>query len=330
MSLLHLESRTVVFLLFPKTHLLDLSGPAQVFYEAAQLGGHRFRLFFASVDDTVQSEQGLLFAGLTRPGELSLRKGDLVCVPGIDFQRFAQGEMDEVIEKTKSWLWRQRENGVFIGSICSGALILAKTGLLDNVQCTTHWKCLPYARAQYPRAQFLDDRLYIFDKGMFTSAGMTAGVDMALALVEKWFSPLLAAKVAQEMVINVRRADTKEQKNIFLDFQNHFNADVYRAQEMLANRLDAGFTVRDLAKSMNLSARHLARLFKHHTGQTIQAYRDQLRLQHGEQLLLNTEMFVKEIAAACGFESTRQFIRLWKNKTQTTPEAFRRQRTQEN
>ncbi len=122
--------------------------------------------------------------------------------------------MDEAIEKTKPWLWRQRENGVFVGSICSGALILAKMGLLDKVQCTTHWKCLPYARAQYPRAQFLDDRLYIFDKGMFTSAGMTAGVDMALALVEKWFSPLLAAKVAQEMVINVRRADTKEQKHL--------------------------------------------------------------------------------------------------------------------
>ena len=325
------DQRTVVFLLFPCTHLLDLSGPAQVFYEAGQLGGHRFRLFFASAtEDTVRSEQGLLFADLVRPGDLALRKGDLVCVPGVDFQRFSQGRMDEAIEKAKPWLWRQRENGVFIGSICSGALILARMGLLDNVQCTTHWKCLAYARSHFPRAQFVDDRLYVFDKGMFTSAGMTAGVDMALALVEKWFSPLLAAKVAQEMVINVRRADTKEQKNIFLDFKNHFNPDVYRAQEMLANRLDAGFTVRDLARSMNLSARHLARLFNHHTGQTIQAYRDQLRLQHGEQLLLHTEMFVKEIAAACGFESARQFIRLWKNKKQTTPEAFRRRKAQEN
>lgn len=325
-----MNHRNIVFLFFPKTHLLDLSGAAQVFYEAGQLGSHAFRLLFASAEDTVESEQGLFFARLTPLGELRLQKGDLICVPGIDFRRFSEGEMDEAIAKAKGWLQRQHENGVFIGSICSGALILAQMGLLDNVKCTTHWKCLPYARTRYPQAQFLDNRLYIFDKGIFTSAGMTAGIDMALALVEKWCSPLLAAKVAQEMVINVRRADTKEQKNIFLDFKNHFNADVYKAQETLANRLDAAFTVGDLAKTMNLSTRHLARLFKHHTGQTIQAYRDQLRLQHGEQLLLNTEMFVKEIAAACGFESTRQFIRLWKNKKEMTPEAFRKRRATEN
>ncbi|MBP6828920.1 MAG: helix-turn-helix domain-containing protein [Saprospiraceae bacterium] len=321
-----MDQRNIVFLLFPKTHLLDVSGPAQVFYEAGQLGGHGFRLIFAASDDSVHSEQGLVLSGLTDMAGLSLRAGDLICVPGIDFRCFSRGEMDAAIGKAKPWLLRQRKNGVFIGSICSGALILAQMGLLDHVQCTTHWKCLAYARAQFPQAQFLDNRLYMFDKGMFTSAGMTAGIDMALALVEKWYSPLLAAKVAQEMVINVRRAETKEQKNTFLDFKNHFNADVYKAQEILANRLDAAFTVTDLAKTMNLSTRHLARLFKHHTGQTIQAYRDQLRLQHGEQLLLNTEMFIKEIAVECGFESARQFIRLWKNNTQMTPEVFRRER----
>jgi transcriptional regulator GlxA family with amidase domain len=315
----------IVFLLFPKTHLLDLAGPAQVFYEANQLGGQqRFQIIFANADGAVRTEQGAFFANMTRPDGLVLDKGDLVCVPGFDFLSFTKGELDEAICSQKNWFWQQRKKGVCIASICSGAFALAKMGLLDHVQCTTHWKCLPYALTHFPQARFLDNRLYVFDKEIFTSAGMTAGIDMALGLVDKWCSPLLAAKVAREMVINVRRAETKDQKNIFLDFDNHFNAEVYRAQEILASRLDVRFTVNDLAKMMNLSTRHLARLFKHHTGQTIQAYRDRLRLQHGEQLLLNTEMFVKEIAVACGYESSRQFIRLWKKEKGVGPEGFRR------
>jgi transcriptional regulator GlxA family with amidase domain len=315
----------IVFLLFPKTHLLDLAGPAQVFYEANQISGQQhFRISFANTDRAVRSEQGLGFSDMTCPENFNLEKGDFVCVPGFDFLSFKNGELDAAILKQKNWLWQQRKRGVFLGSICSGAFVLAKLGLLDNVQCTTHWKCLPYAQSHFPKARWLDNRLYVFDKELFTSAGMTAGIDMALGLVDKWCSPLLAAKVAQEMVINVRRAETKDQKNIFLDFDNHFNAEVYRAQEILTSRLDARFTVSDLAQMINLSERHLARLFKRHTGQTIQAYRDRLRLQHGEQLLLNSEMFVKEIAVACGYESSRQFIRLWKKEKGFGPEGWRK------
>ncbi|MBV6440757.1 MAG: helix-turn-helix domain-containing protein [Haliscomenobacteraceae bacterium CHB4] len=315
----------IVFFLFPKTHLLDLSGPAQVFYEANQISGQQhFQIVFAGADGTIRTEQGPVFTHITCPDELALEKGDFVCVPGFDFLSFTKGELDEAICNQKAWFRQQHKKGVCIGSICSGALALARMGLLDQVQCTTHWKCLHYAQSNFPKARFLNNRLYVMDKEIFTSAGMTAGIDMALALVDKWCSPLLAAKVAQEMVINVRRAETKDQQNIFLDFDNHFNAEVYRAQEILANRLDARFTVGDLAKMMNLSVRHLARLFKRHTGHTIQAYRDRLRLQHGEQLLLNTEMFVKEIAVACGYESSRQFVRLWKKEKGMGPEGWRR------
>ena len=315
----------IVFLLFPKTHLLDLSGPAQAFYEAGQLSGRPFRIEFAGTGDQIKTEQGAVFSHLAAPESIHLEKGDMICVPGFDFHSFSRGELDESFDRIREWLHMQRKKGVYLASICSGALALAKMGLLDHLQCTTHWKCLPYARTHFPRANFLDHRLYVFDQGVFTSAGMTAGIDMALALVEKWRNPLLAARTAQEMVINVRRAETREQQHIFLDFDNHFNAEVYKAQEILANRLDARFTIGDLAGMMNLSERHLARLFRRHTGQTIQEYRDRLRLQHAEQLLLNTEMFVKEIAVACGFEGSRQFIRLWNRHKQMPPGKFRKQ-----
>ncbi len=317
----------IAFILFPKTHLLDFAGPAQVFYEANQLGKSHFQLCYASVTDTIATAQTPVFHQLQPIDTLQLQAGDLICLPGIDFKSFQQGELDSIFPQCKAWMWRQREKGVFISSICTGALMLGRLGLLDHIQYTTHWKCVDYVKQQFPKGRLIENRLYCFDRGIFTSAGMTSGIDMALALVEQWVSPLLAAKIAQEMVINIRRAETQEQKNVFLDFKNHFNADVYKAQELLANRLHTRFTIEDLARELNLSSRHLARLYKKHTGQTLQAYRDKLRVDYGEQLLLNSERSIKEIAIACGFENTRQFIRLWKREKGCTPGQFRTEKT---
>lgn len=313
----------IIFVLFPHSHLMDLAGPAQVFFEANALGRRRFDIRFVSLDETVQTAQGLALQPCQGLENIHPEPGDFICVPGFDYARFLAGDMDAAFREASPWMQTQKKRGAYIGSICSGSLGLGKMGLLDGVACTSHWKCLPYMKEAFPRARILENRLYVFDKGVFTSAGMTSGIDMCLALVDRWCNPLLAAKVAQEMVINIRRAETREQKNIFLDFKNHFNPDVYQAQEILANQLDARFTLDDLARQMNRSARHLSRLFKQHTGQTIQAFRDQLRLEHGEQLLRHTEMSVKEIALQCGFDSARQFIRLWKGKKGETPTAFR-------
>lgn len=316
--------KRIAFLLFSKTQLLDFAGPAQVFYEAGQLGRIRFHLQYAAVSDNLATEQGIRFAGLQNLAETRLEAGDLLCFPGVDFASFCKGDIDGEMDKARSWVWSQRSKGVQLATICTGSLILAGMGLLDGIQCATHWKCVPYFKASFPRARLREDRLYCLDQGIFTSAGMTSGIDMALALVEQWDSPLVAARVAQEMVINIRRAEMREQKNIFLDFNNHFNADVYHMQEVLANRLEASYTIRELAAELHKSPRHLARLFKSHTGKTIQAYRDELRLEHGEKLLLHSEMSVKEIALACGFENARQFIRLWKAYKGSPPGQYRK------
>ncbi len=303
--------------------MMDLAGPLQVFYEAGQLGGHRHRIRYVQAHDTVQTEQGLVLADLEQISQLVTRQGDLICVPGIDFSSFQAGVLDAAIATCRSWLREQYRQGTLVASICSGALILAKMGMLDRVQCTTHWKCIPYLRQQFPKAQVLENRLYCFDRNIYTSAGMTAGIDMALALIEKWDTPLVAARVAQEMVINVRRPETNEQRNTFLNFKNHFHSQVYRAQETLASRLDARYTIADLARDMHMSDRHLARLFKDHTGETIQTYRTRVRLERGEQLLRHSEKSVKEIAVACGFDNARHFARIWKQHHGATPGASR-------
>lgn len=320
-----MDSTQIVFLLLPKMHLQDVAGPAQVFFEASELGKHSFRVKFATTGQSVCSAQGLGLSTGVHIHDLSLRPGDLVCIPGFDFASFQAGMLDAAINAYRDWVWEQKRKGVFVASICSGAMALGQMGLLDHVECTSHWKCIPFMKTYFPKCKVLDNRLYVFDKGIFTSAGMTSGIDMSLALVERWRNPLLAAKVAQEMVINVRRNETTEQKNIFLDFKNHFNADVYKAQEMLSNHLEASFTLSDLARRMNLSVRHLSRLFKDHTGETIQVYREKVRIEHGEQLLLHTEMSVKEIAVQCGFGNPRQFSRIWLKAKGKTPGQFRKE-----
>lgn len=303
--------------------MLDLAGPAQAFYEASQLGGSRYDLIYSATKREIRLEQATSLSNLVDYHGLTLRHGDFVCIPGVDFKSFSAGKMDAEIESIRSWLFQQKSKGVFLGSICSGALILAKAGILDRVQCTTHWKCLEYLQNKFPKTKVRSNRLYCFDQGVFTSAGMTAGIDMVLALIEQWDNPLVAAKVAQEMVINVRRADSVEQRNLFLDFKNHFNPEVYKAQEILSAKLSSGFTIDDLGKEMNMSPRQLSRLFKHHTGSTIQDYRDRVRITLGEQLLKYSEKSIKEIAIECGFENSRQFIRIWKKYHGVTPSHFR-------
>ncbi len=316
-------TKRIIFLLFPHTHLMDLAGPAQVFYEARQLGGRDYQMIYTSMTSKVTSEQDLMFSGLSPIQEVEPNPADFICVPGVDFRRFQAGELDFWIEQVAPWMQKQHRKGVFVGSICSGALILAKMRLLNHHRCTTHWKCLDYLQDTFPRTVVEHDRLYTFDRNIFTSSGMTAGIDMALALVERWDSPLIAARVAQEMVINIRRPENVTQRNIFLDFKNHFNADVYRAQQILSTELRSTFTVGDLARQLHLSPRHLARLFRDHTGETIQAYRDRVRIKLGERLLQHSEKSIKEISIECGFENTRQFLRIWKKYRGCTPTAYR-------
>ncbi len=318
-------ARKIVFLVFPYAHLLDLAGPAQVFFEASQHGGQNYQLIYTALVPSQATRQSLHLSRLIPVENITLGHGDFLCLPGVDFERFQAGELDRDIRALSPWVRDQLKKGAYLGSICSGALLLARMKILNHRICTTHWKCLDHLAKLAPKAKVVDQRLYCLDENVFTSAGMTAGIDMALALVEEWDSPLVAARVAKEMVINVRRPDTVAQHNIFLDFKNHFNADVYQAQQILSSNLSAQFTIEQLAKKLHLSSRHLARLFKEHTGETMHTYREKVRLKLAEKLLKHSEKSIKEIAVICGYAQTRQFLRLWrKHQTQTTT-AFRQQ-----
>lgn len=301
----------VCFLLLPKVHLLDLAGPAQVFYEASQFGPASYKIVYAGIDSNLNSEQGLSFNGLVPLEDVVLGEGDFIVIPGIDFKSFSRGEMDLEIKVIKPWLQMNHERGVIIATICSGSLVLAATGLLNGKKCTSHWKCIEFMRDRFPNVSVQSERLFVKDGTIYTSAGMTSGIDMALAILETQHGPILSAKVAREMVVYLRRNDVDKQESIYLDYRTHFNPAVHRVQDYIVSNPGKNPSLEELASVGNISVRNLTRTFKKATGRTIIEYKNSVKMALAQTLIYNAEYTTERIASLCGFDSVRHFRRIW-------------------
>ncbi|MEJ1237183.1 DJ-1/PfpI family protein [Chryseolinea sp. T2] len=301
---------TICFLILPRVHLMDLSGPVQVFYEANNLASGSYDIQFAGINVQERSEQGLALAGLTNIDQVSLQSSDFIFVPGIDFKTFVEGGLSSSITRIREWLRSHFARKVNIASVCSGSLVLAEVGILDERRCTSHWKCIDYFRQRYPRVNIVSDCLYANDGNIFTSAGMTSGIDMALSIVEQQHGPILAAKVAREMVVYLRRHETNKQETIYLDYRTHFSPGVHKVQDHILSHPSENFTLDELASVANMSTRSLTRLFRKSTGHTINEFKTAVRLELARTLQGNTDYTAEKIASLCGFESARQLRRL--------------------
>ncbi len=312
------HSRTVCFLLLPHVHLLDLAGPAQVFYEASQLGAAPYQLIYASATSEVISEQALPFGSLPSFQDVTLQAGDYVVVPGVDFNTFKTGKLNGAIKAIRPWLHQQLMSGVALASICSGALVLGEAGVLNGRKCTSHWKCIAYMAKNFPKAEVLTDRLFVYDKYVYTSAGMTSGIDMALSIIEQNHGPVLSAKVAREMVVYLRRNNTDRQETIYLDYQTHFNPAIHRVQDYIISHSDKNTSLEELAAVANVSVRNLTRLFRKATGHTIVEFKNTVKIELARTLLHNASYTTEKIAHLCGFQSARHLRRVWRSQTGTS------------
>ncbi|MEX2397388.1 MAG: DJ-1/PfpI family protein [Balneolales bacterium] len=317
--------RKVVFLIFSKTHLLDLAGPAQVFYEANNIGGLGLEIIFASPNPESVSEQGLSFAKLNSPENITLTSCDFLVIPGIDFASFKKGELQEEIHRVGNWLRKQSSGKVHLASICSGTLILAETRILNGFSCTSHWKCIDYIKKQYPKVNILTDRLFVKDRNIYTSAGMTSGMDMSLAILEELYGPILSSKVAREMVIFMRRDKASKQESVYLDYQTHFNPAIHQVQNYIISHPEENPTLDELAKVANMSARNLTRMFKEVTGHTVIEFKQDVKAELARTLLNNPDYTLETIASKCGYENVRQLQRVWNQKYGKSMSAWRKQ-----
>ncbi|MEU4425871.1 helix-turn-helix domain-containing protein [Actinoplanes sp. NPDC024001] len=314
-----MSETNVVVLVLPEVNLLDLAGPVQVFHAAA-LRGAGYRIGYVADEPERLSAQGLLLAGLQPLPPAGA--GDLILVPGPELRRPPPGQ-PLVAAPVVSWLRDAYRRGAAVAAVCSGAAALAEAGLLDGRRCTTHWALTGLLRQHCPAARVQDGVLYVHDGRVSTSAGISAGIDLALSLVERDHGAALTAEVARQLVVYLRRSGSGAQISPFLQHRAHLNPAVHRVQEHLAQHLDGRHTLADLARVANLSPRGLSRAFRTTIGMTPLEYQQGLRMEHAGTLLAGTDLTVEAVAARCGFTDARHFRRLWTARFGTPPSASR-------
>jgi transcriptional regulator GlxA family with amidase domain len=310
-----MNRRALVFV-FPGCELLDFAGPVQALHEAGERGGPKFDVVYCGHEKTVKTAQGMTLSDISPLP--ALRADDWIIIPGytVDGRKHCS-------PSTKAWLEQAVALGARVCSVCTGAFLLGEAGLLRDKRCTTHWRRVQQLQQQYPTAKVLGDRLYVEDGSIVTSAGIAAGIDMTLWLLERDYGPALAADVAREMVVYLRRDGNQRQESIYLDYQTHLNPGVHSVQYFLAREPGSTDSLAALAHRFGMSERNLSRAFRTATGLSVHQYRTRVRLEHAMALLPNPELTMEAIATRCGFADARQLRRLLNQQRRSDHEPLR-------
>jgi len=270
----------VIFALPPNVMLLDLAGPAEAFRVAARCGAP-FRLRFVSAEAELASSVGLALSGL-EPLPEAVPADALVVVPGTVND---EHDVDEPAgQALVRWLAKRvAPSGARLAAVCSGALFLGEAGLLAGRACTTHFSLLATLAERVPSAQVQANRVFVSDGPVATSAGICAGIDLALHLVAELAGADLARQVARHMVVYFRRSPADPALSPWLAYRNHLHDKVHAVQDLIAADPARRWPLDELAERVHVSPRHLARLFREHSGTTVLGYQTVLRLSLAEQ-----------------------------------------------
>ena len=307
-----MQSLTVYFIVTPSVLLLDYAGPAEALRMARDMGAPLV-LHTCGPRSEVNTSLGTQLAGLEALPE-RLPPNSLVLITGNSHERedYATPAAQQVV----SWLQTAIQPDTRLASICSGALLLAMSGQLEGLRCTTHHSLIDDLQALAPTAQVQADRIFMDAGRVLTSAGITTGIDLALYIIEQMAGAALAAQVARRLVMYTRRGPNDPQLSPWLAHRNHMHAAVHRAQDAIAQSLSqdpaSRWSLPELADVACVSPRHLSRLFMQHTGISVVDYQQQLRMTRARELLAQQPTLTQEqLAEACGFASARDFRRVW-------------------
>ena len=312
--------RRVLFTLLPEFVLLDVAGPAEAFRIANQRVRASYEIGFAAPRGRLSASVGLALAGVRRLPR-RLESGTIVVVPGLPSHRL---DLSSTPTRTLiEWLAEVIDERVTLMCVCAGAVIAARAGCLDHRDCTTHHAHIAELRQIAPLARVHENRIFVEDGLVVTSAGITAGIDLALHLVHRHLGPKVAIDVAREMVVYTRRAGRDPALSPWLLHRNHLHPAVHRVQDAVSADPTADWTARRLAGIACTSPRHLARLFSEHARCSPLDYVQRLRVALARDLLLQTDLGVDRVAERAGFGSARQLRRVWKRWESGPPTASR-------
>lgn len=303
--------KKIAFIIPPSVELLDLAGPVQVFTEA-RFYGFEAELEFYTFRENPVSTAGLGLGQLKDYKEARLKEGDFVFVPGMDYD-YVSSIAFKAERNFFDWLKTCSDQNITVCSICNGAFALGHAGLLKDTECTTHWRRVNDLQAMFPEARVLADILYVKSNNVYTSAGISAGIDLALAILEELKGALFTHKVARGLVVYHRRSGSHKQQSIYLDYRNHINPQVHEVQDYMIDNLSKENSIESLAELVGMSPRNLSRVFKEKTGSTVLEYLTLLRKEFATTMLNNPQYTIEYVASKCGFKSARQLQRILKS-----------------
>ncbi|MEV5782687.1 MULTISPECIES: GlxA family transcriptional regulator [unclassified Streptomyces] len=308
--------RTVLVVLFDAVQSLDVTGPAEVFAgaEISRAGSYRVRT--ASLDGApVRTSSGLT---LVPDGTLAEAPAPhTLLVPGGQGTRQPDPRLTD-------WLRVHGPRADRLVSVCTGALLLARAGLLDGRRATTHWAYCDKLARDHPAVQVDPDPIYVRDGRVATSAGVTSGIDLALALVEEDLGRETALTVARHLVVFLRRPGNQAQFSAQLAAQTARREPLREVQQWITEHPGEDLCVESLAARARLSPRHFARAFQSETGVTPGRYVDRVRLEHARRLLEDTADGVAEISRACGYGTPEAMRRAFLRALGAAPAEYRR------
>jgi len=312
MPVIATSKRQVVLVGFDGMQLLNLVGPAEMLDAATQVlgGGRGYRVVIATPDGApVRGSSGMRLAADRPLGHVRPVTVDTLIVGG--GMRIA-----EVVDDPRLAAGLQRVSGSArrTCSVCTGAFLLAHAGLLDGRSATTHWAFCGELARRHPSVRVEPDRIFVRDRGVMTSAGSTAGMDLTLALIEEDHGPEVARAVARWTVMFLQRPGGQSQFSERLELPGSVSSPIRGLVDAIAAQPAADHRLAQLAKRAALSERHLRRLFAADTGTTPARFVERIRVEAARERLESGAAPVETVAASCGFGSPetmrRAFLRV--------------------
>ena len=320
-------TRRIVFVGAPGTEILDLVGPLQVFARASDMYCREnpgtlpvYSVEVASISSgrSLTANCGLHFNANKTFQEVSGKIDTLLVAGGNAI------EQNEINPEAVRWLKKVAARTRRVGSVCTGAMLLARAGLLDGRRATTHWNWCEVLIKRAPRADVDPDPIFVRDENVYTSAGVTAGMDLALALVEEDHGSRLALQVARNLVLYLRRPGGQSQFSAALSLQLTDRKPLRELEAWVLDNLHKPLTVPVLAQRVAMSPRNFARVFAKEMKTTPAKFVERLRVEAARRRLEESQNSMETIASECGFGNVNAMRNVFQRALRTPPGQYRR------
>ncbi|WP_344463071.1 GlxA family transcriptional regulator [Kitasatospora kazusensis] len=323
------STRRVVIAVFPDVDLLDVTGPAEVFAlanrETGSQAAYQVRLVGRSRGEVTTSAGVRLVADLSFAETLAENAGvlDTLIVPGA-VDPGPGGSVARIDRDVVEWVKAVAPQARRVASVCAGAHLLAAAGLLDGRTATTHWSTAAQLAADHPAVTVDPDPIFVRSGTVWTGAGISACMDLSLALVAEDLGEEVALAVARQLVMYLKRQGGQSQFSVPLSLPPAARRGIDELRMFIAEHLDGDLSAAALAGRMCLSERHFARVFRQETGTSPASYVEATRVEAARRLLEGTDQGLELVAAGCGFGSVETLHRALRKHLGTTPAAYRR------